>query len=523
MKDIRQIENLQILLSHKKNYQKPRGIKDILKNNIGESIFCWMSVLSYRHDEEMKFRIWSLNNLYSSRDKVNEASVAAIYSRRTLWRLWKAILEEAQVRNLKTIPDYTALGVLHEACAAINDLNDTDADEATQYLAKLSIASYRDNVLMKLCRAQATFLQGDELKEYIAKFEAIIGAKVDFYVHFLFGLIERFHHSRSNNIDPRKGWGVDLQLESKRLNVPAPTLIKLMAAISFSVEEGVAFSRQRASNTNDFSLFRDKPFLRLSDEIYLPIEGRLVEELIFENLFHKIDLANNKDPEFKKAFGGAFEKYIQNISKLFCSLSTKTKYNYIEEFSFGKPLHKSPDLFLKAKECDAILVVECKSARYLDSVVSMSGNLDAVKKTIKKLVVDPIQQSMKSVSKIIEKKAHPDISADKTYCFVCVTMNDIPVLLEPVVFEKLGVGASSDCYSFNIETYELLLAAGIELEGVTLNEILADAGGILGRGSIKTALARKLAGREMHGEFYSEMRKRAHEAYLNWQKSIFLQ
>ena len=257
-----------------------------------------------------------------------------------------------------------------------------------------------------------------------------------------------------------------------------------MKEVSFDVEEGRSFSRNDVRNDNNFSLFRDRPFLRISRGKYLPIEGKLVEELLFENLFHRVYRACERDGSFFAEFGRAFEGYAQEYVRYF--LGRNNHYQIIDEFSYDKGGSKSPDLMIKIPDERAMIVIEVKSARPLDDALTTNNNKESVEKTLQKLQSAPWMQSYNSVCNILKKKGHVEFTADTIYYFLSVTMNNIPFMIGGFSVKSKGFDLDKFFYSVDIETFELLVRFSSTVKEYSIRDTLLNYNQNRGRMSMKT-------------------------------------
>ncbi|EPM69863.1 hypothetical protein [Pseudomonas syringae] len=517
---LRELENVKLLLSYKKFYGEVGSAEEILSDTADINLLRVLSALSFRHDEERTFSKWSVDNVCHTSEQHELAKSGVIFSRRTLWLFWKVVLRASSQASASPRNDRLSLITLHKAFLANNDVDDSEADDDSQYFVKLSVSNYRDNVLRKFYRSQQVFLLDGFMKPHVRKFEELHNIDIDIYLNFLYRVISRAYQNSEaggslNSIGSR--WGVDLVVESQEIGIPIDVLVRLMMLISFTPVEGAEFSEDTASDFDDFSLFRHRPFVRISDTHYFPVEGKLVEELLFENLFHKIYDAGGKDPKYLTDFGEAFETYAQDLTELFSLLQSGNIYKYIPEFVYGKPRAKSSDIFIKAEADKTVLAIEVKSARFLDAVVSTANNPKAVNDSFDKLVIRPLSQAYESLGKILTKKAHPEIVEGYKYLMICVTMNDIPISLQRFsIVDQDGEDISWLFYAVNIETYELLLAVAAEVDDYTLYDILRNVDGVRNRMSIKTALSRTFGYRTDQGRLFSAIQDRVFRKHLSW-------
>ncbi|TON84894.1 hypothetical protein CGH47_24370, partial [Vibrio parahaemolyticus] len=64
--------------------------------------------------------------------------------------------------------------------------------------------------------------------------------------------------------------------------------------------------------------FCNQPLLKLNDGTYVPIDGKLFEDILFNNLFYKLlDMTPKK---FMSDFGECFENYVTRLITKSCAL-----------------------------------------------------------------------------------------------------------------------------------------------------------------------------------------------------------
>lgn len=450
--------NKNILLSHKEYYGKPGSADEILKNKVSKETLSQLSILSFLSNEEKKFRRFFLGNLSGKR---GDLSNGFIYGRIQVLECWKLILSSENpdrwAGNSMSASD--SLNVLHQLLTHINDY-DVHEDTGT-YFVKNAIQTARDDFKFKLYRAHKIFCSGKNIASYVSAYERDTGFSVKAYVNVIFAIVLRIRMMR-NSEDFRvlefSEWVIDLHQFSHDTGVELSLLTSIMESVSFDLREGAEFSVSTLNNLNDYSLFRNKPFLRLSPTEYLPVEGRLVEELVFDNLFHKVHLHSGKNEGFMKDFGADFEHYVQGLCRDACAIKGDGRYEYIPEFSYGKSKSKSPDAMILCPKNKTLLALEVKSARYLDVILTGDNQTEAIEKSLDKLLFTPWEQVYKSIGKIVKQKRHPKITQGNAYMFAIITMNEIPLsyITPRMIFNS--VDSSRSFYSLGIHTFELLLA-----------------------------------------------------------------
>ncbi|MFT8827192.1 hypothetical protein, partial [Acetobacter syzygii] len=244
-------------------------------------------------------------------------------------------------------------------------------------------------------------------------------------------------------------------------------LKKIMNYISCSLHEAKDFSVKTIRNKSDYSLFRDKPFLQLSEDEFIPIDGGYATDLIFENLFHKIHRENNDNINFFSVFGKCFESYVQDITRLFCEVNTSMNYEYIPEFAAGPK-----KLRILSQETKSVLVIEVKAARYLDGVVSLDDDNQSLDRSLQKTQYDPLLQSYKIISDIVHEGWSEKINKEKNYLFLSVSMNEIPYVRQKVEIKNGEQDTSEVMFSVGIDTYEFLLLTASRQKSHSIHKII---------------------------------------------------
>lgn len=491
MVDFSSMENIQILISHRELYPKSRTIDEIAGVAVNGELLSLLSMLAFENNEEKKFRQWTLSNLSVAAKNHDYAKTHVVYSRLKILECWKILLSKKTETNTKARHPAEMLSILHELFAKIND--DEITGDLHQLFIKESISNARDDYWFKLNRAQEIFIQGKALAPYRAKFEQIYGFSIESYVNIIFMLIIRCHKVRRvDHYEPLTldVWAINLEEVNSNTGIDIGLLIKIMRTISFSLDEGADFSMEKFAAKNDFSLFRDKPFLQLSENVYLPIEGKLVEELLFDNLFHKIHSASGIDSQYFSEFGSDFEKYVQRLVEEFCTFNQGVEYDFIGEFSFGKSAQKSPDAMILCEQDKTLLAIEVKSARYLDAIVSTDDSPNAIEASFQKLQYGPWEQVYKSLAKIVHEKKHPKITNGLSFLLLCVAMNEIPLSLQDHEIIAHEQDISNRFYAMSIHAFELLLVTANKSSDYTLNDILMSAYAARKRISAKTLILR---------------------------------
>ena len=521
--DIKKMANSGILLSHANFYQRPGSLRSIVANGKRDELLHVLSWLSFDHGQEKLFRQWALASLCKSRAERKRYAELSVFSRLQCWRLWSVIFSEWEAGTSVT-RHRPALEVLHEAFTLLNDRRDDAKDGTLQQLIKAYASNGRDNPISKLRRTQHIFLDSQSLAPYIQIFEKKTGVPLKMFVNVIFFLIAHWNKSGSGRQTPpdRREWAISADWLSQQTHTSIEQIKLILKEISFSAVQGRAFAAATLNQPNEFLMYRETPLFEIEDGLYIPLEGKLVEELIFENLLYRIHKANGEPPTFLSAFGVEFEKYAQQYASSF--MRNLPQYELIDEFEFGDKDSRlrSPDVIISTPSKSALVVFEMKSARPLYKSLSTENTLSSVDESIDKLYQAPLRQAYKAVQNILKHKAHPSFTALTRYTFVSVTMNNFPMnFTEFTVDDGHGNNLAPALHSFDIETFEVLMHASRYSANHTIQDMLVQCYKNRNEMSAKTCLNRLMIQMSKQGFEADHVFSEIHNQTLERHRSYF--
>lgn len=478
MIDITKMANSGYLLSHAQFYGRDHSFSRILGGNDRKALARVLSCLSFVQQEELGFRQWGIQTLCKTAAQKTAAAERTVFTRLQCWRLWSLLFSEWVPGN-KYISRRRNFEVIHEAFAKLNDRPDHDDDDGHQVFVKSITGNSRDNYISKLGRTQSIFFTQSPLTPYIKVFEDSIGVSVETYVNVIFYILARWYRMREgqDTLPSLERWAVSVESLSKELNTSTDQVSAILKEISFTVSEGRKFAEEFIDQPNEFMFFRERPLFEIKDGLFMPVEGKLCEELLFENLMYRIHKANGEQNIFLILFGVEFERYAQQYAARF--LKDLPHYELIDEFRFGskKEGGKSSDIIISVPAEQALAVFELKSARPLYASLARDGDPESIERSMVKLFEHPIKQALNAVQKIIKTEAHPAFTKDAKYAFVSVTMNNYPMTLYKFnIQDGFGRDMSGAMYSFDIETFEVLMRAARHSGEFNLLDLLHEYG-----------------------------------------------
>ncbi|MBE7214710.1 hypothetical protein MK852_13650 [Shewanella benthica] len=456
MVDLKKLENFGLLMSYKALNNNESNLIKLLDNSIDELDLVLLSIASYHEDESSKLMGWIFNSLAKNkkqRAKCKNYTHATARSERLV--VWENILKNKEITRRKSYKK--SLDYICNLLMTSNDNFNRDFTFESE-LSSISVMQYRDNYSMQFIRAIEIFLMNSRLNSYVELFKSTYGVEVKDYIYVVYCTVIRFF--KFKKIDYFRPY----QIEQWKLLVEDPIFRKIdriivkrvLDTISNDIESYCDDLKNKKSSVRDFSVFCNKPLLKLKNEEYIPLDGKLLEDLIFNNLFYKfLDMQNNNG--FMSDFGFAFEDYVCKLVNESCSY--RETYTYIPEFEFryNKNQNKSHDAIIYNESKDSALAIEVKSSRFLNSMLVSEDNNCSFDKTVNKLLIRPWEQMMKSLTGIMKSNAEPRFSERTTFFFLCVTMNDIPMYPLEITLNQEGRDITKYFFSMNIEAFEIFM------------------------------------------------------------------
>ena len=163
-------------------------------------------------------------------------------------------------------------------------------------------------------------------------------------------------------------------------------ITEIIQPLCFSFEEGKTWALKAMDNSWDFRLFSRKPFLRLNENLIIPVSLQYLSDQLFSSLYWKIrNCYPGNDSKFIRFFGRPFEIYLQNLLSD-ASNSSNIRYCLIPEFSYNNGQSRSPDAMLKLG--DKLLVIEGK-AKGVTEPSAIYGDPKKIETDFNRLVHDP--------------------------------------------------------------------------------------------------------------------------------------
>jgi hypothetical protein len=415
----------------------------------------------------------------------------------------------------------THLETLLKLHLSVNDFK-LDIDTFNHYLINNSLFEYRDNFLHQLARCEKIFLNGTNLGKYRTTFLNLHGIQLNEYVYAVYYIVV-FYYTFDFDKHNSKTWL--LSLEDNHITKLKKNLFeKVLNIISFNIEEGIEFSNKTISDFYNFDLFRNKPFVKVFNNLYLPIDGTFIENLTFNNLFYKIFdvLEENQKSDYMNCFGLDFENYASELTKLAVENNKLFDYIYIEEFEFQYKRNKlkSPDIMIFDKKENILLAIEVKSSRVLNSISNPINNDYSSHKSYEKTKLKPWKQVYESISKIVECKAHENINQDTIYMFLAISMNDIP--LSAIQYEmKINDDSKSLAfYSMNIEAFEVFLKIISSDYDFSFSQILGGYNKYKETMSIKTYLSKIIGYNKIENKKFDDYFLNSQNNYLDFINNV---
>lgn len=471
--------NVYIFAEYSDIYKKPFN-KNTLTNLINNANFYHLTNILSRlgyfdetsDNKSLINKFLELSNNLNPKVKHKYLKDKILVSRHGVLLAWKYLLA---LNNTYSNKSYTYEADLIKALKSILVLQEKYLDYRDNniwlYICANSVFNYYDNSSKQLVRAYYIFIKiknNYKFSHIINLIDEKFFEKYKLHIHeyiYLVGIINSYFDNfysfnpKENNYFT-KNWILNPYKLPKVTQNAIEKINTLFENISFNQSEGNSWSITHLDNQFDFDLFINKPILKINDNCYLPIDKKFLNNLMFNSLFYKLRMCYpSQDNNFMKEFGLIFENYVTWITNEMTHYS-KLHYCTINEFTYGTPEKKSPDIMLLYE--NTVLVIEVKSSRVLYEVNKDYANVSSINKSVKKLIFNPLVQSIKAMNDVVLNVYNKDLNNNKVYYFLTVSMENFPssyidageFITEVKKMNNLKVGGF---YSFSIEEFEIFI------------------------------------------------------------------
>ncbi len=424
-------------------------------------------------------------------------------------RAWKSSFEALGKDGLTSINlsnnfNYLYRLIVKEQERCIREFEETSVKNM---LMTLPVLSYLDNPNNEFFRLYYLFIKNRELftvkyskqnyADIFSKFEAKYNMTLYEYMEALYLIIMCKCEANFIGLKKTRDLGKYNFLISQNEFVDTNTKNKIRKALdmlSFDYNEAHIWSCATKEEDFNFKLFQEKPLYKLTDEIYVPITRKYMQDQSFNSLIYRIrSLYDSEDKSFWDLLGYLFEEYVEYI---FQQAIKNIKYNYkiIPKFNYGWKEGKKDSSDLIVIFDNNVCVFELKSARPLNSIFSYD-NEKKLDESIDKVVKFPIKQCIKRTNEIVFSTVHNDLTEDKNYYFIALTLGNFPDHYADYSDIKATIKESKlkikGLFNFSIEEFELLCGA-IEQDRKKLVDYLEEYKQLPAHFSFKNYISKKV-------------------------------
>lgn len=293
-------------------------------------------------------------------------------------------------------------------------------------------------------------------KEYIdfnSKFEEKYGYSIEEYLVVLVGILAAFNKKRESI---EANWSKSFSTYFKKTSL-ANIAEEIVDSLTLDFKTASKWCKESLEFPWKFILFKSKPLFRLNDNVVLPISHKLLQETLFEGLFHKIRSCYSYDDlSFNTFFGRPFEIYLSHIMEEAVNISP-IKYKIIPEFEYNKEIKKSPDVMLRLG--DKLLVIEGKSKRMKLNAIE-GDDKASIDQAVENIILEPLKQAYDRVEEILNSNNVCHFNGVTDIYIMTVSMSGFPIVsfFEERIREELSNYFKvpiKGFYYIDIEEYEL--------------------------------------------------------------------
>ncbi|AOK88539.1 hypothetical protein AOU00_01325 [Paenibacillus polymyxa] len=449
---------------------KEEIIKKISKVPLG-GVFIILSQMNSYGGENLEIRKIFLDYLKSigSKDLSQVLGDSSLYSEQGLLTLWKWFFVYGNYNSInESVDPIIGVNQIIHLCIAVSDYlcDEISEEKANNYFFSNSVFNNKSNLGSDLARSSLIFGEiAQNENNFVSKdfidinkmFSDKYGYSIQDYLAIIYGLIAGFLNKGTSNAAIRSDWNKSINYFDKTHN---PDLgKKIIDEISTSFLDAKIWAQTSINNPWDYTLFRQKPLLKLENGNFYPINLSLLFDKVLSDLYFKIRETSPKNStQIISFFGKCFEKYVEIITKeTLGSRKNNIPYEFIPEFSYGnKRSNKSPDALIRVK--DTLLAVEAKVYRL--KMDSLFGVKPAIESDTKRFAIDPINQMQNRLSEL-KTRSHQIMNGISKIYLISLTFGYYPTLkpFEEMIDQMIDASdlPIKGIIHMDIEEYEFFL------------------------------------------------------------------
>lgn len=462
------MQNIYLHAEYSKIFGKPvPNLETLIPSRVSDGSLIFLSMISFT-DRDEELEKYFLDCLPLSNEGRKEIKKFKFNKRPSNFILWVELLnkdiDSITVSNFK-VEDHIESVI--SPLIAINEKTDIENDELL-YIIRNSLYSYQDNPLHQFYRAVQIYLENPVLAKYHKLFKNYFNISLKEYI-LICHMINSIYTS-TDNWQSASHWILNIPAFSRSTGLDKEVIKKVIDIISFDQTELKEYAKSKDYRDHRFNFFANKPFYNMGNDCYIPVDGKMSQNLVFNQLYYRVKDCVPDKKQFMSDFGKAFEEYSVGLIEYVAKNSTSIKYNFIPEFPYQghNERHKklSSDAYLyfhdQAINEDIVLVFEIKSARILNKSRMIDEDHYYIDKSVSKLTTQPIEQQVRVTSEIVKSKTHKEITKNKIYYFISISMDDFPlnigknIQLSEICIKHLKDLRYGYFYSFSIEELEIL-------------------------------------------------------------------
>ncbi|SMQ77479.1 hypothetical protein SAMN05444673_2807 [Bacillus sp. OV166] len=438
--------------------------ENVLKKEFKET---YIGLLNKQFDGNPPPKVVSERVYTTLLDKFNKTLENALFPQQSILQLWKWVLAYGDPEKIDLYQENGCLTQICYLALLVNDHLDqpnqrVSNEQLYAYLFSNTVFNNEDNLFTTIARTVMIYsdiAKNKELynnKEFLdinEDFYRVNGYKIKEYIAVIYSLIVVFLKPKDLGLN----WTQHKEEMLSHTKL-APLAREIINSIIVDYETISKWAKQELDSIWDFTEFRKKPLLLLENEQFLPFSLKLLNEQLFNGLFHKVrHIYPDKDTRFLSFFGKPFEKYTQILLRESINQS-KLPYVFLPEFTYGKAgVKHSPDIMLRLN--NKLLAIEVKSYR-VSLPSAAEANVESIKKDTNKMIIAPLKQVHDRVNELRELGHESLKGIDEIYLMV-VNQGYFPTLkpYEGIIQENLSSHFSvpiKGYYHLDIEEFEML-------------------------------------------------------------------
>ncbi|MGV3344289.1 hypothetical protein ACGVWS_00575 [Enterobacteriaceae bacterium LUAb1] len=392
-------------------------VNDIIDEHFDFGHLLTLSMLSWQQ-YDVRFAQWITKNISDAWSDGTVAENVIFNKHPSSLLLWIKYLSKS-IKPLD-ITQFNIYNYMQDTIKLLSIINESEVKNNQIYSINHELNDENDNLNYRFHRTCEIIINSRTLKNYKECFRSRYAVEISAYISICYTIISLY--SQYKNMIYPGSWVLEVNDFSRHTGYPVRLVKKVMNMISFIPEDIYKYEDKDIFKSYDFAFFKNNPFLKIDETKYIPVDGRCVQELLFENVIYKILSSSGNEALLRCDIFSACKDYLNSLAISACDHSAM--FTCIEEQEEGEEKSNYFCIYGHDRQLnqEIVMVFDIQPETILYHAHGMD---ESSEKTMPVTNRDRLSKKTKEIYKTICAGIYPEITKDKKYYFMSVSMDNL--------------------------------------------------------------------------------------------------